>query len=58
MDCEQLQKEFSEVIFKPELSRPFYEQNKAGFSFCNYKSYLQNYLNEIEDLATEVSYFV
>jgi hypothetical protein len=57
IDCEELEREFNEVIFKPELSRPYYERNKARFSFCNYKSYLQNYLSEIEGLASEVSYF-
>lgn len=57
MDCEKLKSEFNEVIFKPKLSRSYYEQNKASFSYCNNKSYLQNYLSEIESLAREVSNF-
>lgn len=57
IDCEELEKGFNEVIFKPELSRSYYEQNKEIFSYCNNKSYLQNYLSEIESLAREVSNF-
>lgn len=58
MDCEELQREFSEVIFKPECSRVYYKQNEGRFSLCNHKSNLQHYLSGIEDLAREVSDFV
>ncbi|MOA26015.1 hypothetical protein D3C78_1467800 [compost metagenome] len=57
IDCEELEKGFKEVIFKPELSRPYHEQNKAKFSYCNHKSSLQNYLSDIESFASEVSNF-
>lgn len=57
VDCIELDRGFNEVLFKPELSRKYYEENKALFSYCRYKSHLQEYLREVEELNKEVSNF-
>ncbi|WP_239616865.1 DUF5071 domain-containing protein [Cohnella mopanensis] len=57
VDCIELERGFKEVLFKPELSRKYHEENKELFSYCGYKSYLQEYIREIEELDKEVSNF-
>ncbi|MFD1903880.1 hypothetical protein ACFTAO_41565 [Paenibacillus rhizoplanae] len=55
IDCEALQREFSEGIFKPGLSKSYVEQRREEFSFCNRKSSLHDFLSEIEELVSKVS---
>ncbi|WP_156826128.1 DUF5071 domain-containing protein [Paenibacillus terrigena] len=57
VDCEKLNREFRDLIFKPNLSKDFYERNLEQFSFCNKTSYLREYLNDIDSFVEEVSYF-
>lgn len=57
VDCIELERGFKEVIFKPNLSRKYYEENKSSFSYCSIKSNLEEYLRDVEELIKEVSNF-
>lgn len=54
IDCEELHKEFSELIYKQsDRIKQYYEDNNERFNICNAKSNLKNYLSDIEIFTTE-----
>lgn len=56
-NCEILNREFNDLLFKGDLLKQFYESNLEHFSFCNHKASLNQYLEDIDKFIIEVSYF-
>lgn len=54
IDCEALERGFSEVSAQFGMSKSYIEQHREEFSFCYRKSSLHDLISEIEELANEV----